>query len=60
MGYSPSGCKESDTTEQLTLSLSSCDQVVKELGWESRAAGGHPPSYADSYLENKANREKSL
>ena len=24
VGHSPSGCKESDTTEQLTLSLSSC------------------------------------
>ena len=31
MGYSPWGCKESDMTEQLTLSLSSLQALVTTL-----------------------------
>ena len=31
MGYSPWGCKESDTTEPLTLSLSNTQRVPREL-----------------------------
>ena len=31
MGYSPWGCKELDTTEQLTLSLLSSTEVSKDI-----------------------------
>ena len=33
VGYSPWGCKESDTTEQLTLSLSNTQRVSQGAQW---------------------------
>ena len=40
MGYSPWGHKESDTTEQLTLSPSTCKQGRESPGWEADLFAG--------------------